>query len=136
MTLDARAGTITRTDENASDPNFYTFEFQYFAPARVEIVASKTTVIADGADTVTLSVTCEDVAASTVSIMVYNIVDEVRVPIGAFDIALSSGAGDQIVTYAEAGDYLYCADTSVEDATWNVPKCLTIIEARVEAVNA
>jgi len=128
INLNAREGTVAYVGEGAPGP--YLFAFDHFAPAEVTVTADKAQITADGVEQVILTVRCEDVLETIVTLAVY--CDDKK--IGTFDVAVTNGAGSAAKTIAVLGTYVYRADRDTLDATWGITKFSDAGAAIVEAV--
>ena len=132
LTLDALHGTVQRIVPTAEDRTLYAFAYEHFRAAAVAVQADKTQVAADGVDTLTLTVTCEDTTEATVPVAIYS----GDTLLGAVDVTMTDGSGQHQMTIEVAGTYHFEVSQAALDATWNLPKFAVEQAAIVEAVNA
>lgn len=130
LTLDARTGTVERVTPTADDRTLYTFAFEHFRPTVITVTADKAQIAADGAELLTLTVTSEDAALTSVPIAVKLL----GVTIGAIPVALVGGVGEHQMTISEAGRYTFAADETELESTWQIPAYTAGNSAIVEAV--
>jgi hypothetical protein len=154
FSLDAAAGTVALLDHpfwstpglwRAADreesllykgqvkaPQYIAASFEHYAPAAVTVKADKSSIVGDGSDPLTITVTCEDQAVSQVPVAVYNGDGE---KVGTIQVS----GGQRTITSNHADTYQLEPDRDVMDPTWNLPMFGQAVErgsATVEVTSA